>query len=72
MHKCLDEFDFRPVPTTHCIIICPLVSGKSTKTLVATLVPSFLLNLFYSCNEDGDNHKASNEIEYRPDPFTDC
>ena len=43
MHKCLNEFEFRPDPSTDYGFICPLAPEQSTYNLVATLAPSFLI-----------------------------
>ena len=41
MHKSLDEFEFRQVPTTDYGVSCPLASKKSMHNVVNTLVPLF-------------------------------
>ena len=42
-HNILDEFKFRPDPTSDCVVSCPLVFEKSIFCIVATLVPSILI-----------------------------
>ena len=49
----MKEFESLPDPTYDFGVICPLAPEKSTYYLVATLVPSFLLDLFDSCRERG-------------------
>ena len=43
MHKCLDEFKFRPDTATNSRVICPCASEKLMYNVVNTLAPLFLI-----------------------------
>ena len=42
-YNILDEFEFRPDPTSECGVSCPLVFEKSVFGIVATEAPSILI-----------------------------
>ena len=42
-YNILDELEFRPDPTSDCVVSCPLVFEKSIFCIVATLAPSILI-----------------------------
>ena len=48
MNKCLNEYKFRPNPIADYGIVCPCASENSKYEVVATLAPSFLLDLLHS------------------------
>ena len=73
MHNSLDDFEYRPDPTTDYGISCSLVSEKSmyNRRNVATLAPSFFIGSSFLQSGNKDNHNISDEFEIRLDPTTD-
>ena len=63
MHKSLDEFEFRPDPTTDYGVSCPWASKKSTSPLCSVAIDPILFKL--AGNED--MHNILDEFEFRPD-----
>ena len=49
MHESLDEFKFRPDPTTYTRVICPCMSEIFMYNVVNTLAPLFLIDLLHFC-----------------------
>ena len=68
MHKSLDEFEFRPDPTTDYGVSCPLASKKNRRHHFFSVAIDPMLFKFAG-NED--MHNILDEFEFRPDRTTD-
>ena len=71
MHKSLDEFEFRPNPTTNYGVSCPWVSKKSTSTFSPLLLIRSFSNLqvmrtctFWMSSNFYDNAYRLESIQY--------
>ena len=72
MHKRLDEFVFRPVPT-----LTPELSAlERLKNLCIMLIPLFCAfifdRIFVILAGKETSHKSLDEFKFSPDPFSDC
>ena len=68
MHKSLDEFEFRPDPTTDLGVSWPWASKKSMLPLFFTVA---IDKIHFKFVGNEDIHNISDEFEFRPDPTTD-
>ena len=67
MHKSLDEFEFRPDPTTDYGVSCPSASKNRRQHFFSVAIDPILFKL--TGNEDV--HNILEEFEFRPDRTTD-
>ena len=68
MHKSLDEFEFRPDPTTEYGVSCPSALKKID---VTTFSPLLLIQSFSNFAGNEDMHNFLDEFEFWPDLTTD-
>ena len=67
MHKCLDEFQFRPDSTTDYGVSYHF-NGRN---VVTTIAPSFSNRSFFILTGNKDNHKSLGTFDFPPDSTTD-
>ena len=63
MHKSLDEFEFRPDPTTDLGVSCPWASKNRSCHFSSVAIDK--IHFKFVGNED--IHNISDEFEFRPD-----
>ena len=67
MHKSLDEFEFRPDPTTDYGVSCPWASKNRRHRFFSVAIDPILFKLA----DNEDMHNILDEFEFRPDLTTD-